>query len=463
MGCKLQIVRIERFFVLRRKAFDEISEWKRLKTKQALLVAGVRQAGKTFLIREFVRSNYEYAAEINFVESPEAAEAFSSAKNAEALFLRIAAFSVGELVPKKTAVFIDEVQECENIVTMIKYLVEKYGEDYDFILSGSLLGVELKGVRSVPVGYLKVIQMYPLDFEEYCWAKGVPGLVLEEVRAAFAEGRAVDEYAHARMMDVFHEYLLIGGMPDVVQAYCLSSNLQQARSLQGDIVNLYRQDISKYAADRARVVRKIFDLIPAELNSQGKRFALSHIEGESRFSKYDNDFAWLVDAGVALPAYNVSAPAYPLELEADSSFFKLFLSDTGLLTYLCGMDVVRSLLGNRPDINFGSIYENYVAQEMTAQGLCHPVPAFHLFFYRGRKVGELDFLYEANGRVVPVEVKSGKSYKRHSALSAVLKIGNYGMESAVVLHEGNVEIESPIAYLPMYMTMLLGSGFPSVG
>lgn len=442
--------------MLRRKAFEKIREWKQFKTKQALLVAGVRQAGKTFLIREFLRSNYEHAVEINLIESPDATAAFSSANSAEALFLRIAAFASGDLVPGKTAIFVDEVQECENFATLVKFLVDRYGEDYDFVLSGSLLGVELKSIRSVPVGYLKVIQMHPLDFEEFCWARGVPSVVLDEARSSFLSRRPVDEYAHARLMDAFHEYLLVGGMPDAVQAYCRSSNLQQVRSLQGDIANLYRYDISKYAGSRVRTVRRIFDLIPAELNTQGKRFALSHIEGESRFSKYDNDFAWLVDAGVALPAYNVSAPVYPLELESDSSFFKLFMADTGLLTRLCGMDVTRKLLSDRPDVNFGSIYENYVAQEFAAHGLCHPAPAFHLFFYRGRKMGELDFLYESNGRVVPVEVKSGKGYKRHSALSAALGTGNYGIESAVVLHEGNVEVEPPIAYLPMYMTMFLG-------
>lgn len=440
--------------MLKRKALDKFREWKRLKTKQALLVSGARQVGKTFLIRHFIREEYENAVEINLIETAGAAEAFSSAASADALFLRITAFATGELAPGKTAIFIDEVQECPEIATMLKFLVDKHGE-YDFIVSGSLLGVELKGVRSVPVGYLRAVQMFPLDFEEFCWALGVPSPVIGEARSALAENRPVDEFVDRRLAEAFHTYLVVGGMPDAVQAFADTGDLQRARALQVDIVNLLRRDISRYAGARERQVRSIFDLIPAELNTQGKRFALAHIEGESRFSKYDNDFAWLVDAGVALPAYNVEAPSYPLELAADSSYFKLFLCDVGLLTCMCGMDVVRGILSSRADVNYGSIYENYVAQEMAAHGLCHPSPAFHLFFFRSRKVGELDFLFEKDARVVPVEVKSGKSYKRHSALSAALRTSNYGIGSAVVLHEGNLETAGNVRYLPMYMAGLL--------
>lgn len=442
--------------MLKRKALAKLQDWKTQKTKQALLVAGIRQAGKTYLIREFAKETYDNIVEINLIENPSAAEAFSQANDADALFLRIAAFANTELAPSKTVIFIDEIQECQNIATLIKFLVDKYGDSYDFILSGSLLGVELRDIRSVPVGYLSVIQMFPLDFEEFCWAKGINGPVIQEVSKALEEKRPIDTYVDKRLADTFHEYLIVGGMPDVVQAYCNSNNLQQVRMLQESIINLYRQDISKYAKEQARTVRKIFDLIPQELNSQGKRFALAHIEDQNaRFTKYDNDFAWLVDAGVALPAYNVAVPTYPLELEANSSFFKLFLADTGLLTCMCGMDIVRDLLSDRSDVNYGSLYENYVAQELTAHGLCHPAPAFHLFFYRSRKIGELDFLIETNNRVVPIEVKSGKSYKRHSALSNALSTPNFGIEQAIVLHEGNIEIEGSVTYLPMYTTMFL--------
>lgn len=322
--------------------------------------------------------------------------------------------------------------------------------------------MELQSIRSLPVGYLSVIEMHPLDFEEYCWARGVSSLLIDEVASAYEGLRPVDDLVHNRLMDEFHHYLLSGGMPDAVNALSQTSNMQEVRARQGDITALHRLDISKYAGNRARTVRRIFDLIPVELDTQPKRFAFGHTEGESRFNRYDNDFTWLVDEGITIPVCNVGEPRYPLELSADSSYFRLFLCDVGLLTYLAGMDVVRDLVLKRPDINFGSIYENFVARELVARGLCHPSPDRHAFFYRSRRLGGLDFVFEdSEHRAVPLEVKSGKPYRYHSALSNALEIENYGIERAIALHEGNmevggkVEVDGNVAYLPMYMTMVL--------
>lgn len=441
---------------LRRKAMVQMEEWKLRKTRQALLVSGARQVGKTYLIREFARAHYGHLVEINLVDRPEAAQAMANVKSADQLFLRISAFADAPLVPYDTLVFIDEVQECPEIITALKFLIDRYGAELDFVVSGSLLGIEMYGIRSLPVGYLDIVDMYPLDLEEFCWATGVPSVVLDEARSAFAELRSVDPFVHERLEEAFHNYAVVGGMPDAVQAFVDSNNMQTVRHLQEGVLELYRRDISKYAGARARTVRRIYDLVPSELNTQSKRFAIGHIEGSSRFNRYDNDFMWLADAGVVLPTYNVDEPRYPLELSADSSFFKLFMSDVGLLTCACGMDVVRDLMNDRIDINYGSIYENYTAQEFAAHGLCHPAPDLHLYFFRNRKMGELDFVAESpRGRVVPIEVKSGKSYRRHSALDNVLEVPNYGIEEAIVLHEGNVEVEGRIRYLPLYMTMFL--------
>ena len=441
---------------LKRKAMDELLAWKKVKTKQALLVAGARQVGKTFLIRQFAHEQYKHVIEINLIETPEARTAFERATDASSIMLRISAYATEDLVPGETVIFIDEVQECKELVTALKFLVDRYGEHYDFVFSGSLLGIELRSIRSQPVGYLSVIEMFPLDFEEFCWANGVSSLVIDEARAAFEQRRPVDEVVDSRLNDLFHSYLVVGGMPDAVSGFTGHADMQLVQRVQGDILNLYRYDISKYAGDRARVVRRVFDLIPAELNTQGKRFVISHIEGESRFNRYDNAFMWLVDAGVALLTCNVTEPRYPLELSVDISYFKLFMSDIGLLSCACGMEVVRDVLAGRLDINYGSMFENYVAQEFVAHGLASSPPERHLYFFRSRKMGELDFLVEMpRGHVLPLEVKSGKSYRRHSALSRALRTENYGFTEAVVLHEGNVETDGPILYLPMYMTMFL--------
>lgn len=436
--------------MLKRKALSQFEDWFRYRTKQALLVTGARQVGKTYLVREFVRAHWDNVVEINLYENSAAAEALSSASNSRELFMRLSAFADVPMVPGKTVVFLDEVQECKEAVTAIKFLMER--QDFDYVLSGSMLGVELKGLTSAPVGYLSTVKMYPLDFEEFAWANGVPSDVLEEVRRCFKEMVPVDDFVHRRMSDLFHRYLICGGMPDPVQAFAQSDNVSQVRLLQEAIVGQYRFDISKYAGERARVVRRIFDLMPSEISRQDKRFVVRDVEGDSHFDRYDNDFMWLCDANVALPVYNVTEPRYPLMTNLESAKFKLFSSDVGILTYQCGMDVVRDVLSDRSDINFGALYENAVAQELACHG-------FDLAYFKNRTIGELDFVVQTRNRVVPIEVKSGKGYKRHSALSKALETENYGIERAIVLHEGNVEQDGAVLYLPTYMMMCLEPGF----
>lgn len=434
--------------MLKRKAMAEFEAWKRRKTKQALLVDGMRQVGKTYLVRAFARANYEHLAEINFLDNKAAARAISTSMNAEELFIRLSAFIEGELVPHTTLIFLDEIQECDEVVTAIKFLVDGHPE-YDYVLSGSLLGTELKNVRSVPVGYLDSVTMYPLDFEEYCWARGVVDSVIGTARTAYLRGEAVDEFVHGRLLSTFHEYLVVGGMPAAVDAFVRERTIPAARAFQQNIIARLREDIAKYASDRARVIKRIFDLIPSELSRQNKRFIISHVEGDSHFDRYENDFLWLADAGVALPTYNVLEPQFPLTMAEDANLFKLFLGDVGLLASMVGMDAVREVLGGRADVNFGSFYESFVAQELTAHG-------YPLFYYQAHRAGELDFLIEGDDmRVVPIEVKSGRYYRSHAALDRALAAPNYGIEGALVLCEDNVSTEANIRYAPVYCAAFL--------
>lgn len=435
--------------MLARKALKDLRYWKSHKDKQALLIDGARQVGKTYLVRAFARESYENLAELNFIENDTAAAAISSARNAEELFIRLSAFLDGNLVPHKTLIFLDEIQECKNVGTAIKFLVDRYPE-YDYILSGSLLGVELKNIRSVPVGYLDSITMYPLDFEEYCWAKGLSTQVIDAARDSFNRREEIDQFVHQKLLGLFHEYLIVGGMPNPVERFISSSNILDARKVQENIIARYREDISKYAEGRERIIKRIFDLIPAELSAQNKRFTVSDIEGDSHVDRYENDFAWLADAGVALPVYNVDEPRSPLAIAQKRTLFKLFLSDIGLLSCLCGMDVTRDLLAGRSDILYGAIYENAVAQELICQG-------FPLYYFKNSSIGELDFLIERSSmNVLPIEVKSGKTYKRHSALTKAMKKENYHFEEALVLYEGNVEVgENDIVHAPVYCAAFL--------
>ena len=433
--------------MLRRKALEQLEEWYRTRTKQALLVTGARQVGKTHLIRHFAAAHWENVVELNFYDNTEARRAVESATNSAELFMRLTAFAEVPLVPGKTVFFLDEIQECKEAVTAIKFLMER--KEYDFILSGSMLGVELKGIASAPVGYLNTVKMFPLDFEEYCWANGMAPEIVDVARVAFEERRPVDEFVHSRLLSLFHRYLISGGMPDAVLAFIGSDDVTRARTAQEAIVTQYRWDIGKYAGSRSRVVRRIFDLMPSEISRQDKRFTIRDVEGDSHFDRYDNDFMWLTDANAALATYNVTEPRYPLATNMESPKFKLFSSDVGLLTYQCGLDVVRGILGSRPDINYGAVYENAVAQELAAHG-------HGLYYFKNRSVGELDFVVQTSaGRVVPVEVKSGKGYARHSALHKALDTPNYGIEAAVVLCEDNVSVNGAVAYCPVYMAAFL--------
>ncbi len=435
--------------MLKRKALEAMEEWLRLKTaKQALLVTGARQVGKTYLIRSFGYAHYAHVAEVNLFENDEARLAIGSATSSRELFVRLSAYVEEPLVPGKTLVFIDEVQECPNVITAIKFLLER--EDFDYVLSGSMLGVELKCVRSLPVGYLSTIKMYPLDFEEFCWANGLAENVITEARDAYREKRSVDEFVNKRLIQVFHEYLLVGGMPAAVDAFAKSANLQQVRARQEEIVEWYREDIAKYADERALVVKRIFDVIPSELNNQNKRFVAKSIEGKASIERYENDFLWLADANVGLPSYNVAEPRAPLAISASMRLFKLFLCDVGLLTCLCGMQTVRDMVAGRTDIMYGALYENAVAQEFAAHGL-------PLYYFKNENRGEVDFVLPwLEEKVMPVEVKSGKTYKRHSALTKLFKMENYAIDEAIVLYEGNVERDGKVLYLPVYFAGFIG-------
>ena len=436
--------------MLKRKALQQFEDWYKYRTKQALLVTGARQVGKTYLVREFARKHWKNVCEINLYENQAAARAISAASNSKELFMRISAFADTDMTPGNTLIFLDEIQECKDAVSAIKFLMER--NDFDYVLSGSMLGVELKSIKSAPVGYLSTVTMYPLDFEEFCWAYGTSVEIMDEVKDAFRNNRCVDDFVHEKIFELLYKYLICGGMPDPVKAMVSTDNISQVRVLQEAIVEQYRYDISKYSNERSRVVRKIFDLMPSEISRQDKRFVVRDVEGNSHFDRYDNDFLWLSDANIALPVYNVCEPRYPLKMNYESSKFKLFSSDVGLLTYQSDMDATRSLLSDRIDINYGALYENFVAQEFKTHG-------FDLAYFKNRKIGELDFVIQNKNRVIPIEVKSGKNYKRHSALSKALSTINYGIEQAMVLHEGNVEQKGSISYLPAYMAMCIEPGF----
>lgn len=428
--------------MLERRIKQEIRDFLDSDRKEALMVTGARQVGKTYIIRECAKEIYKNIVEINFVENQQAVKLFENITGSKDILLRLSALTDVPMIPGETLIFFDEVQECPEIVTAIKFLVED--GQYRYILSGSLLGVELKDIRSVPVGYLSILEMYPLDFREFCEANRVSQTVMDKLKECFEKKQPVDELIHEKMMELFRLYLIVGGMPAVVDAYIRTNNLKEVLRIQQGIVQLYYKDIAKYDKDNKLYLDEIFSLIPSELNNKNKRFIMKDLNENFRFSRYENSFIWLKEAGVALPVYCVQEPEIPLLLSKSTNLFKLFLSDVGLLASMYVDGLQLKILNREKDINFGAIYENAAAQELKAHG-------FELYYFNSKKQGELDFVIEYQGNVLPLEIKSGKAYTRHNALDNVLKDERYAIPQALVFCNENISTVDKIVYLPIYM------------
>jgi len=415
--------------------------------KGALLLSGARQIGKTYSVRKFGTDHFKSFIEINFVETPQAVEIFSDAKSSADILLRLSAFTDRPLIKDETLVFFDEVQKCPEIVTAMKFLVDD--GRYRYILSGSLLGVELNNLRSVPVGYLDIKEMYPLDLEEFMWAAGVNESVIAKLKDYMESNEPVDEFVHNKMMEVFRLYLIVGGMPAAVMSYKNSNNLQDVMESQREIIRLYRKDISQYDEKRQLRIKEVFDLIPSELNSKSKRFFIKSLSEKARAEMYENEFLWLKNAGAAIPVFNIEEPKSPLKLASSRNLFKLFSNDVGLLACQYSAGIQLRILTGDDAINYGAIYENAVAQELMAHGF------EDLYYYNSKKMGEVDFVAELNGNVFPIEVKSGKDYARHRALNNILDCTEYTIPEAIVLCNDNLKTDGKIRYIPIYMMMFI--------
>ncbi len=433
--------------MLRRKVTNLLVKWKN-ESQKALLVTGARQIGKSYAIREFGKSSFACYFEVNLLLDKVARNAFAEAENAVDFINRVALLSKNPLVEGDTLIFIDEIQEYPEIVTLMKALVED--GRYSFIFSGSMLGTEFKGISSFPVGYVEQIVMRPMDFEEFCWAVGVDQRFLDQIRECLRERHAVEQYLHDIMMRNFRAYVVAGGMPEVVQKYVDSGySLTETRAMQSTLVKQYAQDIGKYAGNRAFGVRAIFDQIPVQLEGDTHRFKLASLRKAARMESFHHDFLWLVNAGVGLQVLQTTEARCPLKRTEQASKFKLYESDTGMLVSRYPQSTARSIYLDMKDPNLGGVYENVVAQELAAQGI-------PLWYYQSEQAGEVDFLMEGkSGKVVPIEVKSGKKVRAHAALDHLLGIRDYKIPEALVLSRNNLSQEGRVTYAPLYMTFCL--------
>ena len=411
----------------------------------ALLVTGARQVGKTYVIRNSLKKNNINYMEFNFIEQPELVELFKNSTDTKDFLMRLS-LAADKPLSKGMIIFFDEIQEVKDFITKIKFLVDD--GTYKYVLSGSLLGGELNGLKSAPVGYMQILDMYPLDFHEFVDALGVQENIIAILEKCFIERKTVDEFIHKKMLDIFNLYLIVGGMPQAVSIYLETNDLNRVSQVQQDITRLYRFDFSKYEEKYKLKLKEIYDALPGQLDEKNKRFQLNKVGKGISFNKVENDFLWLKDAGVVIPVYNVSEPKLPLMISENRNLFKLFMSDVGLLTNMYSDYVKMAILNHESSINNGALFENVVAQELNSKG-------FNVYYYNSKKMGELDFVVELDGEVLPLEIKSGKDYKKHSALNNVLSTENYNIKKALVFSQGNVVVKDKRIYLPIYMIMFL--------
>ncbi len=436
--------------MLFRKIQSYIENHLRSDSNKILVIDGARQIGKTYIIKYTAEKLFKNYIEINMLEDSLKDRHFSNVKTVEDFYLQVSMIA-GEKMEKKdnTIIFIDEIQAYPHLLTLLKFL--KRDDKFTYIASGSLLGVTLAETESIPMGSIEVKRMYPLDFEEFLLSQGFNNYAINAMRKKFEARESLDEATHSKVMDLFKKYLLVGGLPDAINSYTRDKNIVAVRNIQTEIHNYYGMDASKYDEDRKLKIRRIYDMIPSNLENKKKRLVIQNIENirGKRSSDYADEFDYLINAGIALDVKAISTPTFPLIENSGKNLLKLYLNDVGLLTNILYRTNIRAVLDDVKSINLGSVYESVVASELIAHG-------HKLFYYDNRSKGEVDYLIDDYDSLsaVPIEVKSGKDYTVHSALNAFVQNEDYHIKKAfVVSNERNVTQNGKITYIPIYYIM----------
>ena len=438
--------------MLERKFTQFLEHFLMEETNKILLVNGARQIGKSYLIRYVGQKLFSHFVEINLKEDKEGDQVFADVHTTQDLYIRLSNYYSAPLGDKRdTLVFLDEIQSYPHLMTMLKFLNQE--SRYRFIASGSQLGVALSQTPSVPLGSVTIEQMYPLDFEEFLWATGISKEWIENIRDFFIHEKPLDERTHHLLLKRFQYYLLVGGLPEAINNYLADRNMVRVRQTHRDIHNLYRIDASQYDKEHKLKIRNIYDLIPSNLENKKKRIVYKNIEGKKgkTFSDYADEFEYLTNSGVALEVTAISNPRFPLVESEQKRLVKLYLNDVGLLTHLLYGLNVNAVLQDIKSINLGTVYESVIAQELSAHG-------FKLYYYDNKKKGEVDFLIDVQEdlKALPMEIKSGKDYTEHSALTKFLETPDYGIDRAIVFsNEREIFMKKGVTYLPIYYCMFL--------
>ena len=438
--------------MLYRKIAKRIEEYFSSDSDRMLLIDGARQIGKSYIVRYVGEKMFSNYIEINMEEDKLGDRIFADAKTTKDFYMALSVVAGDKMKEREnTLVFIDEIQAYDHLLTLVKFLMQE--RRFTYIASGSLLGVTLKNTQSIPIGSLDVCHMYPMDFEEFLYANGVGEVAIEAMRESFDKQEALSEAMHNKIMDLFKKYLLVGGLPKAVETFVESRNVVEFRSIQREAHELYGVDASKYEAEHNKrlKIRRIFDMIPSNLENKKKRVVITDIEDKKwkRSNDYLDEFDYLISAGITLEVKAISTPTYPLVEHSGKNLLKLYLNDVGILSGIFYHNNIKAVMSDIKSINLGSVYETVVAQELRAHG-------YNLYYYDNKKNGEVDYLIDDADNLsnIPIEVKSGKDYTVHSALDKFISNDEYNIKRAYVLsNEQNVFIKNGITYIPIYYVM----------
>ena len=447
--------------MLYRKITSYIEDYLKSDTDKILILEGARQIGKSFSIREAGTRLYPNYVEINFVEDDEGDQLFKNIHKKEDFYLTLSMVAGDRLSGRDdTLVFLDEIQHYPQYLTMLKFLRED--GRYRYIASGSLLGITLQDTTSIPVGSIIRKEMFQLDFEEFLIANGFGTEAIAMLRHSYENRQSLTEEHHNRMLDLFRRYLLVGGMPDAVNAYLDTHNLVRVRDVQDNIRSMYADDASKYEKEHSKklLIRRIYEMVPSQMENKKKRIVAQEIRGKEgdRFAQYQEEFEYLVSSGISLAVHAISNPHFPLSESLQKNLLKLYLNDVGMLSGMLYHNNIRPILDDVRSINLGSVYESVVAQELRAHG-------HKLFYYDNRKQGEVDYLVDDYTAMSahPIEVKSGKDYTVHSALNNLLKNPDYNIQAATVIsNEREIRQDGKRTYMPVYLVMFMAVDAPQV-
>lgn len=440
--------------MLYRKIEKDIEGYLRAEDDRIMILEGARQIGKSFIIREVGKKLYDNFIEINFAEDDEGPKIFKGIGTTEGFYFTLSSV-YGEKLDRyeNTLIFLDEIQHYPQYLTLLKFFRED--RRFRFIASGSLLGITLRETTSIPVGSIIRKNMYQLDFEEFLIANGFGQEALNTLRTKLMNRESLDESLHDYIMNLFRRYLLVGGLPAAVNEYLDSHNIVKVRNVQENIRSLYEADATKYEKDsnKTLLIRRIYNMIPSQLENKKKRIIIKDIQNKigDRFDNYLEEFEYLISSGTALEVSAISNPKYPLAESAHKNLMKLYLNDVGLLTMLLYKNSIRPVISDEDSVNLGSVYESVVAQELKAHG-------HKLFYYDNKQRGEVDFLIDdySSTTILPIEVKSGKDYTRHSALNNLLKVRDYDIASGLVLSNSReIKTVGNVSYMPVYYVMFI--------